>query len=153
MPIEIASPVSRLRSNIAERAPLWVASAGIADSLYSLIALSRSLFLNLDLMTPACMFHLREKRSNSRCAVRSARWSSHGTRTVRHTYPSLEECRLQPDSAPGLGRRVKARILGRQQILAYYAICSCITASGVPTATAVAVGASSFIIPVRALFG
>src|SRR6266852_2815287 len=103
MPIEIASPVSRLRSNIAGRAPLWVASAGIADSLYSLIALSRSLFLNLDLMTPACMFHLREKRSNSRCAVRSARWSSHGTRTVRHMYPSLGNAGYNPILLPALG--------------------------------------------------
>src|SRR6266849_4750711 len=103
MPIEIASPVSRLRSNIAERAPLWIASAGIAASLYSLIALSRSLFLNLDLMTPACMFHLREKRSNSHCAVRSARWSSHGTRTVRHTYPSLGNADYNPILLPALG--------------------------------------------------
>src|SRR5258708_11691820 len=73
MPIEIASPVSRLSSNSAERAPLWVARAGIADSLYSLIALSRSVFLNFDLMTPACICHLREKiQQRLRCLISMA---------------------------------------------------------------------------------
>src|SRR5258708_20474390 len=73
MPIEIASPVSRLRSNIAERAPLCVARGGIAVSLYSLIALSRSVFLNFDLMTPACICHLREKiQQRLRCLISMA---------------------------------------------------------------------------------
>src|SRR5947208_15343632 len=59
--IEMASPVSRLRSKNADRAPGWVEIAGSAVSLYSLMSLSSSDFLYLDLTTPAFTSHLREE--------------------------------------------------------------------------------------------
>src|ERR1700681_1129338 len=70
MPIEMVSPVARLTSNMPERAPLCDPRAGSALSLNSLMALSRSVFLNLDLTTPAFMAHLRENESDSvlRCS-------------------------------------------------------------------------------------
>src|SRR5258708_3586583 len=58
-----ASPLSRFRSRNADRAPGCVAIVGRTDSLYSLIAWSRSDFLYVVLTTPACISHLREKRS------------------------------------------------------------------------------------------
>src|SRR5260370_22888441 len=73
MAVEVAVPVWRLARNIAERGPLCVARAGMAVSLYSLIALSRSVFLNFDLMTPACICHLREKiEQRFRCLISMA---------------------------------------------------------------------------------
>src|SRR2546425_1370731 len=61
MPIEIDSPLSRSTRSIPDRLPLCVARAGRADSLNSLIASFRSDFLNFDLITPACISHLRER--------------------------------------------------------------------------------------------
>src|SRR5260370_9181328 len=73
MAVEVAVPVWRLARNIAERGPLCVGRAGMAVSLYSLIALSRSVFLNFDLMTPACICHLREKiEQRFRCLISMA---------------------------------------------------------------------------------
>src|SRR5258708_18711062 len=103
MPIEIASPVSRLRSNIAERAPLCVARGGIAASLYSLIALSRSVFLNFDLMTPACICHLREKiEQRFRCLISMAVLArDRGGSACRPNKPA--NARYDPILPPPLG--------------------------------------------------
>src|SRR5947208_15379400 len=76
--IEMASPVSRSRSKNADRAPGWVEIACSAASLYSLMALSSSDFLYLDLTTPAFISHLRENH-----VLRGDRVSNRGDHLIR----------------------------------------------------------------------
>src|ERR1700682_5232934 len=112
--MEIDSPVSRLTSRKAERAPLCCAIAGRAASLYSLMALSRSVFLNLDFTTPAFMW-LTSVRTGptASCALRSCGALPSGSGKAPQPWHA---CR-SPDSAPGLAWRVKARLVGRQRIV------------------------------------
>src|SRR6266550_2029283 len=111
------SPVSRFMRRVADRAPSWFAIAGSAVSLYSLMALSSSDFLYLDLTTPAFISHLRENTELGREPV--------------------------VDCPPALPRTVKGQKPARQRSVAYAEIASSWIAAGVATAKAARPGASS----------